>query len=1161
MPAKWWNREGQPGTIASKYSRLPMERKVWLGFGAALGLLAVVGCTAYWEVVKLRDNDAWVDHTHQVISSLRRVQSLVADAETGQRGYLITGDKLFLSPYTNAVNELDGELATLRALTADNPAQQENRVELQSAAIKRIEQLREVLLLRESKGISAAGQEILTLEGMRTDNVIRQTVRLMEERENRLLQERERTALRTSFYSRSIILLGSVLAFVLVSVALYLIARDFAGTRRANTALAEAKEHLEQRVYERTIDLERSNEQLVESREQYAVTLASIGDGVITTDARCRVSFMNEEAERLTGWRRSEAMGQPLVSVFQIMNEESRESMEDPAKKVLELGTVIGLANHTLLVNKDGYELPIADSGAPIRDAQGNILGVVLVFRDCRAERQKEIALEERVALQEQLARIAETAPGAICSFLQRPDGSCYFPYCNATIQQIFPLPAETLGRDASGIFELIHRQDVERVRATIEDSAKNLTTWSCEFRVNHPERGEIWVEGRSVPQRQADGVLWHGILQDVTVRHTAEEQIKSGEARLSAIIHSALSGVITVDEQQNIILFNPAAEEMFGCTEAEALGRPMDQFIPPRYRAAHQHHIRKFGATEIAGRKMGQREGIFGLRRNGEEFPVEASISHVEFGGKKIFTVILRDVTEEKKAEEELKQQASLLDLAPVMVRDMDSRIVLWSRGAEKIYGYTKEEALGRISHELLQTEFPIPLWMIDRLMRTAGVWEGELRHRTRDGGSVYAASQWVLYRDAHGTPVRVLEVSTDITAWRHAEELQTRSQKLEALGTLAGGIAHDFNNILLAINGNAQLAMADVPPDNAARQSLAEILKAGTRASELVKRILGFSRPQEQQKRVVQLQPVIEEALKLMRATLPARVQFETYFAADLPPAKVDPGQIHQVIVNLATNAAHAIGEKNGIVDIRLDVVNVSAEDRQAAGKLEEGKYLRLFVSDNGCGMERATLNRIFDPFFTTKKQGEGTGLGLSVVHGIVTSHGGAIAVTSQPGEGTAFHLFFPIATEAVETAAEVPSEPARERSEHILYVDDEEALVFLATRLLERRGYQVSGFTNAVTALNQFRENPRDFDAVVTDLSMPGMSGFEFTEGIHQIRADIPVLLTSGYLQADDQQKAESLGICETIQKPATADKLAGALERIFSEQAERAHSARR
>jgi PAS domain S-box-containing protein len=1163
MATRWWSRKAsQAARVTSGNTLMPVEKKVWLGFGAALALLGIVGVAAYVQVSRLRENDAWVDHTHQVISSLRKVQSLVADAETGQRGYLITGDKLFLRPYNEAADQLDRELATLRKLIADNPNQQSSRLELEASTAKRMEQLRQVLALREKKGISAAGQEILTLEGMRTDDAIRQTVRLMEERENRLLVEREHRALLTSLYGRSIVVFGSLLAFCFVGAALFLITQDIAGSRNAATALRDAKEHLEQRVHERTVDLQQTNEQLAQSREQYAVTLASIGDGVITTDARCRVSFMNGEAERLTGWKRHEAMGQNLTSVFRIMNEDSRKPMADPAKKVLELGTVIGLANHTLLVNKEGYELPIADSGAPIRDAQGNILGVVLVFRDCRAERQKEIALEERVALQEQLARIAETAPGAICSFLQRPDGSSYFPYCNATIEQIFSIPVETLGRDASGIFEMIHPHDLGRVRATIEDSAKNRTTWTCEFRVNHPELGEIWVEGRSVPQRQPDGsVLWHGILQDVTGRRLTDEKARSGEARLSAIIHSALSGVITVNDQQNIILFNPAAEQMFEYSEAEAIGRPIDQFIPPRCRPAHQHHIRKFGAAEITGRKMGQREGIFGVRRNGDEFPVEASISHVEFGGKKMFTLILRDVTDEKKAEEELKQQASLLDLAPVVVRDMDSRIVLWSRGAEKIYGFTKAEAVGRNSHELLQTEHPIPLGMIDRLLRTAGVWEGELRHRTRDGGLVYVASQWVLYRDAHGTPVRILEVNADITAWRHAEELQTRSQKLEALGTLAGGIAHDFNNILLAINGNAQLAMADVPQDNAARQSLAEILKAGTRASELVKRILGFSRPQEQKKQVVQLRPVIEEALKLMRATLPARVRFQTEFAAGLPPARVDPSQFLQVIVNLASNAAHAIGEKNGTINIRLDVVDVSAEDRQAAGKLKEGKYLRLFVGDDGCGMDRVTMNRIFDPFFTTKKQGEGTGLGLSVVHGIVTTHGGAISVTSQPEEGTAFHLYFPVATEAVEAAAEARIESTQARSEHILYVDDEEALVFLATRLLERRGYRVSGFTNAVTALNQFREDPADFDAVVTDLSMPGMSGFELTVGIHQIRADIPVVLTSGYLQAEDQQKAESLGIRETIQKPATADKLAGALEKILSELPTRVHSLRR
>jgi PAS domain S-box-containing protein len=501
-----------------------MEKKVWWGFGAALALLAVVGLTAYIEVVKLRNNDAWVDHTHQVIASLRKVQSLVVDAETGQRGYLITGVKLFLRPYTEAVDGLDGELATLRGLIADNPDQQEGRRKLEASIAQRMEQLRQVLVLRESSGISAAGKEILTLEGMRTDDAIRQAERLMEEREDRLLVEREQAALRTSLYSRSIIILGSVLAFVFVGVALYLIARDFAGSRRADAALREAKEHLEQRVQERTVDLEQTNEQLRQSREQYAVTLASIGDGVITTDARCRISFMNSEAERLTGWKYHEAVGQPLVSVFKIVNENTREPMEDPAKKVLELSSVVGLANHTLLINKQGYEVPIADSGAPIRDAHGHVLGVVLVFRDCRAEREKEIALEDRVALQGQLAKIAETAPGAICSFLQKPDGSCYFPYCNATIQQIFPIPLERLGQDASEIFEMIHPQDRGRVRATIDDSAKKLTTWTCEFRVNHPVRGVIWIEGRSVPERQAGGsVLWHGILQDVTIRHAAE--------------------------------------------------------------------------------------------------------------------------------------------------------------------------------------------------------------------------------------------------------------------------------------------------------------------------------------------------------------------------------------------------------------------------------------------------------------------------------------------------------------------------------------------------------------------------------------------------------------------------------------------------------------
>ena len=1154
MATRWrrWKTQ-HPDSETAGAGRIPANLKVWWSFSFGLALLALIGATAYTEVGKLRANDALVDHTHKVISSLRQIQSSVADAEAGQRGYLITGDISYLKPYNDALLKLDGEEATLRALVADNSERQEDRRKLETLVAERLTELRDVLQLRQQQSFSAAGETILAGQGTRTDLAIRELVQRMDAREQTLLVQREQRALRTSILSRGIIVLGSVLAFLFVGLALYFLVSDFAGARQVNAQLEEANANLERRVEERTSDFKVSMEELRLSREQFAVTLSSIGDGVITTDASGKVTFLNPEAERLTGWKRSEALGQPLLAVFPIINESTRQSVEDPAKKVLQENKGVELANHTVLLSRTGLETPIADSGAPIRDAAGNVLGVVLVFRDCTAERKTESALRERLAMAEQLRQVAESVPGVICSFLRRPDGTMRFPYASRGIEEFYGLTPEELAKDASPIFGLMAAEDAQKVRAAIEESERQLSPWACEFRIDSPKRGEIWIEGRSMPQEQEDGsTLWHGFLQDVTDRRKMVEQIRGGEARLGAIINSALNGIITVDELQNIILFNPAAEQIFGWKESDALGRPLDQFIPARYRAAHKQHIRKFGQTEISGRKMGQREGIFGVRKNGEEFPLEASISHVEFAGKRVYTVILRDITEEKKAEEELKQQASLLELAPVMVRDLENHIVFWSRGAEKLYGYSKEEAIGRVSHEILKTEGPLPMPYLDRILRDSGMWEGELAQRTHDGGFAYVASQWVLYRDAHGHPVCILEVSADITARRHAEELQTRSQKLEALGTLAGGIAHDFNNILLAIHGNVNLAMADLPEHHAAQQSLVEIQKAGTRASELVRRILGFSRPQEQKKQVLPLQPVIEEALKLIRATLPARIQIKTHFGPDLPAAKIDTGQLHQVMVNLATNAAHAIGEKIGSIEVRLDAVNVTVDDTHAAPNLQVGRYVRLFVGDDGSGMDRATLNRIFDPFFTTKKQGEGTGLGLSVVHGIVSGHNGAISVTSHPGEGTAFHLYFPAASEQPE----IPREPAKEipqhRSEHVLFVDDEEALVLLGTRLLERSGYRVSGFTDAVSALKEFRRDPEAFDVVVTDLSMPRMSGFELTEEIHRIRKEIPVVLTSGYVQAEDQKKAETLGIRELIQKPATASLLASALQRILADQ---------
>ena len=778
----------------------------------------------------------------------------------------------------------------------------------------------------------------------------------------------------------------------------------------------------------------------------------------------------------------------------------------------------------------------------------------------------------------------------------------------------------------------------------------------------------------------EADLLLAKDSLED-RVRERTSELVKSGaavragEERLSRIIDSAMDAIITVDDQQRITMFNPAAEKMFRCPVADAIGTPLERFLPSRFRTAHAEHLRSFGQNSVTRRTMGGFSPLSALRTNGEEFPIEASISQVEINGKKLFTAIVRDVsetakareisgrlasivessddaiisktldgvitswnpaaerlfgypsaeavgkpmllimppdlvheereilariakgegidhfetrrvrkdgkqidvavtisplrdnsgrvvgastiardiTERKRAEEEMRQQASLLSLAPAVVRDMDNRIVLWTRGAELLYGYSQTEALGRTSYELLRTEFPQPLADIHKSLEAHGVWEGELEHRTRDDRRVVVASQWVLHRDPKGQAFRILEVNADITALKQAEALQMRSQKLESLGTLAGGIAHDFNNILSAINGSASLAISQLPPDHPAQICLTEIEKAGTRAADLVRRILTFSRPQDQNMQVQPLEPVIEEALKLVRSTLPAMIEIRTEFDTDLPKARIDATQIYQVVVNLATNAAHAIGDKAGVIEVKLDERTVNEQEILLYSEVPAGHYTRLQVSDNGCGMDAATLQRIFDPFFSTKPTGKGTGLGLSVVHGIVTAHRGVMKVYSEPGKGTTFHIYFPAVREAAAATRAPEREAPMGNGERILFVDDEGVLLFVGTMTLEQNGYRVTGMPNGESALHELRQNPRGYDVVITDLSMPGMSGLQLAHQLRKLRADLPVILTSGYVNPDDQAKADRLGIRAILTKPVKTKELLSTLATLFAKKA--------
>ncbi len=568
-----------------------------------------------------------------------------------------------------------------------------------------------------------------------------------------------------------------------------------------------------------------------------------------------------------------------------------------------------------------------------------------------------------------------------------------------------------------------------------------------------------------------------------------------------------------------------------------------IDEVLPGGLRILKQYRDHLPTGDFIGGSNLRQSRLI---KNNGHLAPVDVSVKKGFWDGQEAYFMSCRDITEQLVIEKERDRLVTAIEQTAdsIIITNSSGSIQYTNPAFTNLTGYSAEEVLGANPRILKSTrqdhEFYRQMWST---IRRGETWKGRIINCKKSGEEYWEVATISPVRDTNGIITHFVGVKHDVTHELKLEERLRQSQKLEAIGTLAGGIAHDFNNILYALLGNSQLALDDIPVGHPAHLPLTEIVKAGDRGSALVSKMLAFGQRAEGQMKVCALGPIITEVMELTRASLPATIDIRMTLAEDCPDMLLDETQIHQVILNLCTNAAHAMGAGGGVLSLELEPTTVKEDTPEDILGVVAGDYLRLKISDTGTGMESAVRDRIFEPYFTTKKPNEGTGLGLASVHGIVSNHDGRIFVDSVPHEGTIFTLFFPVTKENV-----VPDEiEIREENElkgqcRVMVVDDERMITDVVVRGLKKKGFQVVGFMDGIEALEVFRKSPDAFDVVITDQTMPNITGFELAAHLSSIRPDLPIILSTGYSNTIDESDLRTAGISHFLSKPLKIKELA-------------------